>query len=730
MLLLALALSLQDTSSTIHPDTAAFADSATEAVIQAAMVRHQASDQEVHDYSATLRYRASFGLGRRRWARIAPLSVEEQAARITWQAPNDLRVDMVGRRARARSPDYRMQSVFDKPWFVPRGLGDSVRIFGNDFPGRAAVYPLAAGADQLYHYRLVDSVSVVTPDGRQIRLVGVEVEPRRTGYSLTAGRLWLDAASFDVVRFTFRFVGSNIWVTPDAPTRSDSSDAKRANKLISRVLSLDVDLEYALQDRRYWMPFRQSVAGRVELPWFGTLVIPFEAVTTFDEYRINQGQPVVFAVPLPPEGVSQDSVRAFIRARRDSIRAEARRRGRRNTDDDDLAREDAGRWLNGRYEIHRPPAESLLAYRGWDDSLELDTDPADQLRLRDVSADLERLTAGLPESYTGRPTHGFLRDEVGELVRFNRVQGHTIGAGYQWSLSSTGFLSLRAVGRIGTSDSRFTGNLTFIREAPGARWTLSGFREVRSDDPFARGNTFSNTLDAIFVGHDDADYELAQGATLTRVGSLGTGVELSTSLGIQDQRSVRREAHSWLNDAIGGTGDFPQNPPIREGAYVTLAAGLDGGFGRTRWTLAGDLTGNESVQVGRLFGSLSRPVGHAVRLPVLTLEGGIATSDQLPQQLFRLGGLRTVRGFDYGVARGSSFWAAQVDWPLSRGWLRPVAFADLGQAARPRDLFASPVRAGGGLGLSLLGGILRFDLSHPFTDGGSGLRFDVSARLF
>jgi hypothetical protein len=731
-MLLVLLFSLQDTTPQPLTDAASFADSATQAIVTAAMVRHRESDQTVRDYVATLRYRASFGLGRRRWARVAPLSVEEQEARVQWQAPNDLRVDLLGRRARARSPEFNLVSVFDRPWFVPRGLGDSVRIFGNDFPGRAALHPLASGAEQFYHYRLVDSVLVVTPDGRQVRLLGLEVEPRRTGPALTAGRLWLDAASREVVRFAFRFVGGDIWVIPEKATHSDSSDARRVNRVISRVLSLDVDLEYGLQERRYWMPYRQSVAGRIELPWLGELVVPFEAVTTFEDYEINTGQAVAFTVPLPPEGTPADSVRAFTRARRDSVRAEARRRRQSGgkLEEDDLPREDAGRWLDGRYEIHRPPGDSLRAYAAWGDSLELETDPADELRLRDVSADLERLTARLPERYTGRPRQGFLGDELGELIRFNRVQGHTLGAGYRWSLSAEGFLSLRLAGRVGLSDGRFTGSAALVREAPGARWTLTGFREIRSDDPFARGNTFSNSLDAIFAGHDDADYHLAQGATLVREGALGTGLELNTTVGLEDQRSVTREAHSWLNDVLGGTGRFPPNPSIRQGVYLSLAAAVDGGFGRTHWRVGADVTGNGEVQVGRLHASIRRPLGRGIRVPVLTVESGAATSEDLPQQLFRIGGLRTVRGFDYGVERGSSFWSAQVDWPLTRGLIRPVAFADAGQAARPASLFSSPVRAGGGVGLAVLTGLLRVDLSYPFTGGGSGLRFDLSARLF
>ena len=64
-------------------------------------------------------------------------------------------------------------------------------------------------------------------------------------------------------------------------------------------MSIDADLEYGLQEGRYWMPYRQVIAGRVRLPLVSDVVIPFQATTTFDDYTINAGHPIEFAVALP-----------------------------------------------------------------------------------------------------------------------------------------------------------------------------------------------------------------------------------------------------------------------------------------------------------------------------------------------------------------------------------------------------------------------------------------------
>ena len=728
MLLLVLALVTQKADST------PFANEATRAVIERAIARHGSEDADLRDYHANFRYRLSFGLGRRRWSHVPNAAVEEQEGTVQWVAPNDVRVDILGRRQQARSRELRLTSNFDQPWFIPRALGDSIRVFGNEVPRQAALHPLAAEGPSWYHYRLTDSVQMSTREGKRIKLLTVEVLPTRVGVSLVAGRLWLDAANADLVRFAFRFVGTSLWISPDEDTEGDSAQARRLNRIANRVLTLDADLEYALQEERFWMPYRQVVAGKVELPWFGDVVIPFEARTTFGDYTVNSGRPIAFSIPLPDSITDPDSVRAFVRARRDSLREDRRRRRREGGElpEDALPRDDAGRWANGRYEIHRAPGDSLKAYAGWGDSLVMSDDPLTDRQVLEVQSDLERMTVRLPSELTGRRTHGFTWERILEAIRYNRVQGAVPGLGYQVTIPGDGFTTLGGELRFGLSDERVVGGLTLTREAPGARWTLRGYREVRSNDPFSRANRLGNSFNAIFAGHDDADYYLSHGVRLTREGALGTGLELSTTLLVERAAGVRREARSWINDALGGTGDFPANPAIGEGTFGGAAARVDGLSGRVRWSLGADALANDARGTGRGYGWISLPLLRGTRIPTLTVRAGLTTARPLAQQAFRIGGSGTVRGFDYGTQAGRGFWAAQVDWPISRGLIQPVLFADAGQAGSLGDGSApgvkSPVIAGGGAGLSILGGLLRFDLSHPITKNGNGLRFDLVMR--
>ena len=722
--LLVLLLSAGPLQSPPPDTTPPYSNPAVRQLVERAMARRRASDSLVRAYQATIRYRLSVGIGRRVWSKVPATAVEEQVARVQWQQPNDLRVDVIGRRFQTRSQTLQLSSVWDRPWFVPRGVDDSVRIFSNEFPATGALHPLASSGPAWYRYAVTGELTVTPAHGGALRLLRLEVTPRRAGPALVVGQMWIDSATAEVVRFTFRYLGTALWVrAEEGPRGPDSAKARRLNALGNRVVSIDADLEYALQEGRYWMPYRQVIAGRVRLPVVSDVVIPFQATTTFDDYTINGGHPIEFAVALPDTaGLTRDSLRTLRRARQDSLQAE--RRGRGGELADSLRSWDyAGRWPGGRYELHRPSNVTLDRYDEWPDSLSFETDPADVRRLREAEEDLARLSEALPDSVTGQAAHGFAYERLSDLLRYDRVQGLSFGLGYRVR-APLRFTNLYGTVRYGLSDDRVTGRLSLVRDAPGGRLTLSGYREVADVDPFGAGRTIGNTLNALFVAHDNADWMLAEGGMAGYETSLRTGLDLFLSARVEHQTSVGREAKSAVNDFLGGDGVFPPNPPVDQGTFAGGSARVAHSAG-VRFSVTADVLGGEGRTTGRLFGELHQSVG-GDQGATLRVKAGIATSPTLQQSQFRLGGLATVRGFEYGARRGQAFWAAQLDVTPLKGRLRPVAFVDAGQAARPGDLFSSEALAGAGIGLSVFNGALRFDLSHPLTpDTGGKVRFDI-----
>ncbi len=702
--ILSLCLSLAVLQSLPPDTTSPYTSPAVQQLVERAMARRRAGDSLVTDYRARLRYRLTLGVGRRRWAEVPASAVEEQVAQVQWQEPNDLRVDMIGRRSRSRGSAFRLSSVWDRPWFVPREVDDSVRIFSDEFPATGALHPLARTGPDWYRYRLTGGLSVAPGGGGALRLLRVEVRPRRTGPALVAGQMWIDSATAQVVRLTFRYVGTALWVRPERARPADSASAGRLNALANRIVSIDADLEYGLQDGKFWMPRRQVVAGRVRIPAVTDLVIPFQATTTFEDYEINTGRPIAFRIVLPDSGVGAvegpDSLRAW---------------------------DYADRWSGGRYELHRPSDAVLDRYPDWPDSLSLDADPADARRVREAEIQLADLTQELPDSLTGERAHGIAYERLTDALRYDRVQGLSLGLGYQVRVPGVRFTGLYGTVRYGLSDDRVTGRLTLLRDAPGGRLVVSGYREIGDLDPFAHGHGTGNTVNALFAAHDNGDYSLVQGGSLGFETSLDVGLDLDVGVRVERETSVGRKAKSAVNDFLGGSGLFPPNPAVDQGTFGSLRARLTG-VGAIRWNLAADVIGGEGRSTGRLYGELRRSMGGR-RGATLAVKAGVATRPAMQQALFRLGGLATVRGFDYGERRGSAFWSAQLDVAPVKGRLRPVAFLDAGQAASAADLFSSRVLVGGGLGLSVFNGVVRFDLSHPIShDTHRKVRFDLVVR--
>jgi hypothetical protein len=690
-------------------DTAVYSTPAVQQLVQRAIARRRATDSTVSDYQATIRYRLTVSRSRRRWARVPPIAVEEQVASVQWQLPNDLRVGVLGRRGRSESA-VQLSRAFRRPWFAPREPGDSLRIFSDQFPATGALHPLSEHGPDWYRYVSTGDLKVSSAAG-VLRLIRLEVAPRRSGPALIVGQVWIDSASAQVVRLAFRYVGTELWVRPGEPAARDTASARRLNSITNRIVRINADLQYSLQRGRYWMPERQVISGDVRLPLVSDLVIPFEARTTFEDYRINTGRQIVFDPPGSlGGGDSTGAARAADEAEPDSSRGWDR----------------AGSWSGGRYQLHRPPYDSLAQFRGWTDSLTLASDP-DHDRTLEEQAEIARQAEDLPGALTGQPAHGFGYERLSDLMQYNRVQGLSLGVGYQARIPGLHFTSAYATLRYGLSDERITGRLTVARDAPGGRLGLSGYRDIADLDPFSAGRSFANTFNSLFAGHDNGDYALVQGGSASYETSLHPGLELTVSARIEREGSIGQAAKSAVNDFLGGSGLFPPNPAVRDGTFGRAYLSVSGS-GDLFWRVSADALAGEGERTGRIYGDLRWSLGSG-RGATVRIKAGLATEPTLPQSLFRLGGLNTVRGFEYGSLRGSALWAAQLDIAPLDGRVRPVVFLDVGQTAPVSDLLSSKALVGGGVGVSFFHGIVRFDLSRPISpDIGGKLRFDIVLR--
>jgi len=689
-----------------------YADSATAALIARARERHQQQDAAVHDYRAHLVSRLDVEVGRGGFARLLPLGVEEQAADLQWQAPNDLKVVIVGERSRSAFRGMDMQAGWTRPWFVPRFLGDSIRLLGDrGFPDRAAVHPLASGADSLYRYAIVDSVQLTLP-GRTVRALAVRITPVRADASLIAGEIWLDAATAETVRLSFTFVGSRVWVDSIGSTHRDTVQADRQNALVERILRVSADLEYGLYDQRFWLPFRQSVSLDVQLPWFKNLVVPVHFITTFSDVRVNENAPLVLA-ELPADttthhGRHPDGIRRRCggKAVPDSL-ADADSDGKKGC-------VTVGAWIGGHFEVDVPPDSVLKKYARWEGPLDLGLSASDATRLEDLRRDVLSTMEHLPDSITGRPRLGLAFDRLTDIWRYNRAEGASLGAGYEWR-PGPAFVYLLAKARYAFTDRRLQGSLTVRRDAVSSRLEISAYREMRDADPLAPGLTFANSVDALLFARDDGDYVFAQGFAVRTQRPLGLTADLSLEARYEDESAPRRQARAGFNALFGGSGEFDPNGPVVPGRYAVAEATLAGGARPFGWSAGAQATAGTRRHVRGWLSATGRS-GLVGGLDV-TASGwlGAGAGDSLPQQDFRLGGDKTLRGYPAGRFRGSGAWALGVDLALGGHAVSPVVFGDAGQVAPDGLRFVGSVAASVGAGVSLLGGVVRLDAARPIA---------------
>ncbi len=455
------------------------------------------------------------------------------------------------------------------------------------------------------------------------------------------------------------------------------------------------------------------------------LFVPFEAVTTFSDYRINTGHRIAFR--LPPPDTTRRPTAAETAARRDSLRAE--RRGRERGPDSTRVRERAG-FLpgGGRFEIWRAGRDSLHRYADWDEPLRFRRTGEDDRRLGETRREIADLVEGLPRDITGIGQTGFSYERLADLFRFNRVQGTSVGAGYQLDLRFLRYSSLFATARIGFSDWHPTARLALVRDAPGGRFTAAVYHDLGEGDPWGEGLTAANSIRGVVAARDEGEYYRATGGSLRLATGFARGIELALAGRLERHRNAEGGARAWLNDLFGGDGLLPPNPEIDPADWLIGGAGLRGLAGRATWNLGVELIGTTGFDRGtlRTQAEWRQPFGGRAGATVRA-RAGVATRPVPPQFLYRAGGQGSVRGFDYGYQRGDAVWSVQLDVSPSRRLIRPVFFLDAGRAGRLGDVLRGPVLLGGGTGLSFLNGLFRFDLSHPVTarPPDSGLRLDL-----
>jgi hypothetical protein len=608
--------------------------------------REPVTDTALESYQADARGYVYFFLDRADREERTLVKADQVALEVYWKAPDHTRQRIVGLRDEKVLPTD-IHYHLDHLTVVQDDFGDWITMGDGDEVSRV-LHPVGPGAQGIYDFRLADSLTLrYGGEGEEVRVYEVAVRPKAPDMPGVVGSIFLDRDRAAIVRMGFTFT--------------------RASYVDPYLDYIRVSLDNALWLGRYWLPYRQEVELRRELP-----LLDFMAGSVIRgrfeirNYEFNAVHDRVLAL-RPIAAVPEPERRAF-------------------------------------------PFERGL----YDDLAEEGLAPAPELE--DIREQARRLVregalSGL------RPLRLHL-PSVSDGLRYNRAEGLFAGGGVALAPAPDVALRLAAGWAVAREAATASATLTDRRGpvVPEIALYWDGLRDL---GPVPGAAPTLNSLATATFGEDWLDPWHARGVRLTLRGARPESAPEVTLLWEDHRAAINR---------IGG--DVRPVRPVQEGilgaAAVRLPLPLPLGATGAGTARLGRM-GEETFATLGFEGSwsLERPD----RPWTLQVEGrGGLTTDGAPvQERFHLGGRRTLGGHDYRSLTGRAFWLLRgvLTRPLAPPWLGLRAVAAAGGTHRGTGTLPAGwpqqetgVRGSLGLGLALGWDVLHLDLLHGLGPGG------------
>ncbi|HSH74314.1 MAG TPA: hypothetical protein VLA09_01305, partial [Longimicrobiales bacterium] len=171
------------------------------------------------------------------------IKADQVALEVFWQAPGSTKQRIVGLRDQKVLPtDIRYH--LDHLTVVQDDFGDLIRM-GDGDEVEAVLHPVGPGSEATYDFLLADSMTL-TFSGGSVRVYEVRVRPKDLEQPGFVGAIYLDQASAAIVRMNFSFTPTS-YVDP-------------------YLDYIRVSLDNSLWLGRHWLPYRQEVEIRREMP--------------------------------------------------------------------------------------------------------------------------------------------------------------------------------------------------------------------------------------------------------------------------------------------------------------------------------------------------------------------------------------------------------------------------------------------------------------------------------
>jgi len=703
----------------------AFHDSAARDLLLLARAERTRQDSSLASYDATTYQRISTGLGISKVGRDRLAFRSEQATHVQWRRGVGAYVDITGSRAVApiagSSATIRMDDLVSPIPYYPGSeslwIGASAvreQVDEND----GIVHPLAVGSEAYYTYEVGDSVTFRLPGGKSIRLRELKVRPRVPRWNLAVASLWFDLSGGQLVRAAFRM---SVPMDIKQVVQEEDSTAFKDVPLLMRpfipTMTFSVSaigVEYGLFEGRFWLPREQVMEGGVTAAF---LRVPFKVEQRYTYDNVNAGAPLppIAVAPLGPGGRNRQRVSVIVspRDRADSI-AEARRdaRLRRQCDSTGYRSYTRRAGDNPNPTLVRIPCDSLKLANSPDLPPSI-YDKGETVVGSEEMNDLvaQALSMGAQAGFAPQlPTVHF------DNMRYNRVEGLSLG-GRAEELLGDGY-ALRASARIGVADLQPDGELSASRSDLRRTLTLTGYNRLVSASDWGNPLSTGSSISALLFGRDEGFYYRASGVELTSTSDDVAGGGLAWSLFGEQERTAYQETNFSVSHAAGGIG-FEPNIVADRGVFAGARTRYTGTYGLdpqafrlfTDFRLEG--ARGDTASYGRAALDLTASHGIGDGAAALTLAGGSSVGVLPTQRLWFLGGTQTVRGERAGTEAGDAFWLARAELAQGMDVVRPVIFTDFGWAGDRNhlDKIGLPM-SGAGFGLSMMDGLIRFDLAR------------------
>lgn len=729
--LLALTAPLPSVGADTLPD--AYLDPGARTLVERARERRSSVEGRIQSYSTLSRSRTTVGV--RALRRDRTLYRCDEVSRIDWHAGDTIRVQVLGAREALPmfSGDLRAgdgdcgEGTFDPSadrlgFALGGGMSQSDSTFLR--------HPLADDSELNYRFRSGGTTTLRLADGTTIRLLELQVLPRRSEPFLLSGSLWLEDRSYAVVRAVLRMARPFDYERDHTPDEDDEDDVPR----ILRPLRADlryVTIEYGLWDQQWWLPRLVALEGEAEA---GRLLsVPLRVERTYDAYEVVALAPDA-PLPEPPEmdrenvcgGNDDDSEDD------DDVDADESTQEEAEAEDRSGPRREVGcECAGGRCRVVVTTladsaslvASTLLPRSAFEEGNVLVSD-------REM-ADLLGRVQGIANAPWGVTSATWRVGLQGfDLVRYNRVEALSVGAAANVGL---GPAAVDATVRLGIADLVPNFDLRLSRESAFSRLHLAGYRRLEAVGPMPASLGLGASMSALLFGRDDGEYYRTLGLEAAREPA-GGGSGLSWRLFAEMQRGAERNTNVSLAHTLGGEG-FRENIAADDAEQVGVQMRLRGtrGANPVGWRGGGGIAVLASAGTFQFVQPTATLMG-AAPLPLdllgsVELNGGASFGETPSQSLHYLGGGRTVRGYAGNSARGEAFWTARGEVATAAPGARIVLFADAGWAGEPDAVSAEPLLLSAGAGVSFMDGLVRLDLARALKDAGSGRDWRLELQL-